>query len=439
MEPIFNSNNDINVINKDLKKSSLSLKNRLQSILYDYYFVSNIQDELNYPLVPNERCGLWYVPTNERLDSCYFKSTDGHTNVWSFSLRRLNLHLLPHIISEEGIIIVDSTRRGKLMPDALSKTIPIWCAVLNCILYKEGDWLKTPSVMVSENEHNSIKKLIPSFVETAKQMKLLDGYKLDKPLVPSWYYPGSAKPEKLDDSVYNICCVSASKKVDVHKQLHIQTRSGLVSCDYVQGAADDHELWVPKDLCNGDFNANTFWSLADTILVDGYITLNDSELEQKINQCYKPTHKLVQTFKLGETDIYVGKLESDIDYKDLDTDNVIVFHETYNVINIPENKTVQSFPIMSNKKGANALRAVLPKIDISLPITILCDTGTDMCIGMALVVLCRKYDLDWNRTDTPPPITKTLIKQHLSKVSQSCKANPSRSTLQSVNSFLFKG
>jgi hypothetical protein len=30
-----------------------------------------------------------------------------------------------------SLIIVDSTRRGKRFPDALSKTIPIWCAVLN--------------------------------------------------------------------------------------------------------------------------------------------------------------------------------------------------------------------------------------------------------------------------------------------------------------------
>lgn len=30
-----------------------------------------------------------------------------------------------------GCIIVDSTRRGKRFPDSMSKTIPIWCCVLN--------------------------------------------------------------------------------------------------------------------------------------------------------------------------------------------------------------------------------------------------------------------------------------------------------------------
>jgi len=30
-----------------------------------------------------------------------------------------------------SLLIVDSTRSGKRMPDALSKTVPIWCAVIN--------------------------------------------------------------------------------------------------------------------------------------------------------------------------------------------------------------------------------------------------------------------------------------------------------------------
>jgi tRNA A64-2'-O-ribosylphosphate transferase len=28
------------------------------------------------------------------MESCYFKSTDGHMNEWSFNLRRLNLQVL---------------------------------------------------------------------------------------------------------------------------------------------------------------------------------------------------------------------------------------------------------------------------------------------------------------------------------------------------------
>ncbi|KAG0319004.1 hypothetical protein BGZ97_002935, partial [Linnemannia gamsii] len=61
----------------------------------------------------------------------YFKSTDGHTGIWDFNLRRYNPHLISTIIKHGGCIIVDSTRKGKRVPDALSKTIPIWCATIN--------------------------------------------------------------------------------------------------------------------------------------------------------------------------------------------------------------------------------------------------------------------------------------------------------------------
>ncbi|KAF9129258.1 hypothetical protein BGW39_004310 [Mortierella sp. 14UC] len=90
--------------------------------LYDNY--NNIS--------PNERCGTWYVhPSKIHKPGVYFKSTDGHTGIWDFNLRRYNPHLISTIIKHGGCIIVDSTRKGKRVPDALSKTIPIWCATIN--------------------------------------------------------------------------------------------------------------------------------------------------------------------------------------------------------------------------------------------------------------------------------------------------------------------
>lgn len=84
----------------------------------------------------NLRCGAWYIdPQITRVDCwAYFKSTDGHDGQWQFSLRRSaqaisllelrperkcnsfrsNLQLLNVIISHGGVILVDSTRRGKV-------------------------------------------------------------------------------------------------------------------------------------------------------------------------------------------------------------------------------------------------------------------------------------------------------------------------------------
>ena len=87
------------------------------------------------------RCGAWYTPPDRVAATSYFKSTDGHMHQWDFSLKRATLHLVdilqPPASSDgersalTGCILVDSTRRGKRYPDALAKTVPIWCAVLN--------------------------------------------------------------------------------------------------------------------------------------------------------------------------------------------------------------------------------------------------------------------------------------------------------------------
>lgn len=77
-----------------LKRSNLSIKNRLKSIKQDAEFVCEVAETYSLPLVANERCGSWYIPPERKAGSAYFKSTDGHFGQWGFSLRRLNLQVL---------------------------------------------------------------------------------------------------------------------------------------------------------------------------------------------------------------------------------------------------------------------------------------------------------------------------------------------------------
>lgn len=86
---------------KSLRRSTLSIPNRLRSIKSDAAFVQKVADAYGLPLVANERCGSWYVPPMKRRERVYFKSTDGHTGFWQFSVRRLNLQLLG-VIAESG-------------------------------------------------------------------------------------------------------------------------------------------------------------------------------------------------------------------------------------------------------------------------------------------------------------------------------------------------
>lgn len=84
-----------------LKKSALSVHNRLASILADAAFVASVAASYRLPLVANERCGSWYVPSRDKAASAYFKSTDGHAGQWAFSARRLNLHVL-ELVGDAG-------------------------------------------------------------------------------------------------------------------------------------------------------------------------------------------------------------------------------------------------------------------------------------------------------------------------------------------------
>lgn len=114
----------------DLKRANLSIHNRLRSILQDAEFVREVaasfgggegghgaagenkqadssrkegkQRRRRRPLVANERCGSWYVRPADKTAGVYFKSTDGHTNAWKFSTRRLNLHLLELVGEYDG-------------------------------------------------------------------------------------------------------------------------------------------------------------------------------------------------------------------------------------------------------------------------------------------------------------------------------------------------
>ena len=57
------------------------------------------------------------------------------------------------------------------MPDALSKTIPIWCAVINQLLFEEvheNHMLSTPKGVVSASEHVHIQALLDGFVNNVE-------------------------------------------------------------------------------------------------------------------------------------------------------------------------------------------------------------------------------------------------------------------------------
>ena len=102
---IFSSeqaNHNFNKTLGEIKRATLSIHNRLKSILRDAEFAQCVAAAYGRPLIANERCGSWYIDPEQKGGSAYFKSTDGHQSVWKFSSRRLNLHLLEIIGKHDG-------------------------------------------------------------------------------------------------------------------------------------------------------------------------------------------------------------------------------------------------------------------------------------------------------------------------------------------------
>ncbi|KAF2262086.1 hypothetical protein CC78DRAFT_618879 [Lojkania enalia] len=420
-----------------LKRSALSIHNRLSSIAQDSSFVLSVAEAYGLPLIANERCGGWYIPPEMKRESCYFKSTDGHVGEWAFSLRRLNLRVLDVVEGSGGCVIVDSTRRGKSMPDALSKTIPIWCCVVNRAVFGERYELYTPPNAVSESERVQIESRVDGFVkqflEICKPDIELMRRKLRKPLRPIWVTQASSLP--LSPPVFEDFCpivlCTASRRV----------HGGEASeGGYIQGAADDQEAWA----CG--LTSKVFWENKDQMLstnaedLPGLIEelMKNEKGEEAIPILLKPTQTLYisssQNVDIEQYDAIVSCTPDQLTTTNPD------FVKT---------KTYLQLNCTTGKLGSRDLRTQLvhlPTFFETLPIEIgnilICDptpAGNDLAVGAALVILCLYTDDNGKISNRPVrrKIDKTFIKQRLTWITTSSPLlNPSRATLQSVNAFL---
>jgi tRNA A64-2'-O-ribosylphosphate transferase len=155
------------------QKAANRARHRLRSIQHDVetFLRPTLEQHVqlqNLPIIANERCGSWYTDGLSSCQySCYFKSTDGHVGTYAFSLKRLNLNVID-IVSQHGACIIVDASVQKEMPDSFTRTIPIWCTVLNRIAVRfrrefdlpiPSEWddkLYTPQWIVSKEEHETM-------------------------------------------------------------------------------------------------------------------------------------------------------------------------------------------------------------------------------------------------------------------------------------------
>lgn len=437
-----------------IRKESLDLYNRLHSVDYDARFVADVQQYYPlFPLLPNLRCGAWYADPAIATDvPAYFKSTDGHTNNWSFNLRRANLHLLSLIAEQRGIVLVDSTRAGKRMPDALSKTVPIWCSVVNhaVLLRSRGHnsadtWdtaLYTPPQVVSRQEHLQIEERLDKWAaDLAASSYVLPALPL--PLRPVWITPSSSTfpaVKALQADALPVICVSASRQVDNGLE---RRGAGFA---YVQGSGDDHELWA-KGLTPA-----IFWANHDRI-----IGASREDVEAVVESICASTYAQSLTARAPPSPVakVAGRILlcaiDDLQLDSTDSRAAAVDDTVYVLITqtprpLHASSAVEIYPMSSKNVQMEYLKTVLPQatafIRSSLAsgknICIACDTGSDLSVGVAVAALQLNFDDDGHYTPSAKYIVdKKTIRRRLEWIIASrAQANPSRTTLKRVNEFL---
>ena len=325
-----------------------------------YYYLSSFlnDNELmkqRFPIVANERCGTWYAyPYANAAPNTHFKSTDGHKNIYNFSLKRLNLKFLSTACmasQNDGAVLIVDASRTKVQPDSFSRTLPIWCCVLNRLVLEfrrkrnrfgdYSDWdtkLYTPPI-ISDDENRIIMDILPKRVKTV----LDSGVILDeeillqtlmKPLRCFWINNDgingdshkinhenlvtlSSTIEKMKDYYTCIICISVSEADSGSKSAlrPICIENGeeeinsLELFRYTPGATDDHEF---ASFAKG-LTPDLFWKHHHELLFQKGMTIEDTD---------QAVRKIMKEFKDGE-------------YNSIDTElSIVNFFDTLEGCNI---------------------------------------------------------------------------------------------------------
>ena len=276
-----------------IRRDRVGLRARLFSIESDSAFVARVRLALgSIPFLGNRRNGAWYA--RDYAGTSYFKSTDGHQNQCRFSMARANLDVAAQVVKAGGAVIVDSTRRGKRFPDSFSRTVPIWCAVLNGIAFGTVCLHLPPWIPQIERRRllEVVRKWIDTVQETAPDVAEIIRSYVALPLHPVWLSPCVASFQNprnaslrvnqaidatdectdqepyefevdLDDAeaaadlllrqmrapgsvpVFLLSASISGMSDEEHRMFH--------SWSYVQGAADDEEAWAR------DITPSQFW------------------------------------------------------------------------------------------------------------------------------------------------------------------------------------
>lgn len=432
-----------------IKRATLSISNRLHSIQRDADFVRWVAahygrtstapshyggydgDDFDVsaspvakqhcllPVIANERCGSWYIPPNEKTGgSSYWKSTDGHWGVWAFSLRRLNVGVLDVLVASggRGAVVVDSTRQGKQLPDSFSKTVPIWCAVLNRLLFPEPEWaayhgFERCEAVVSASEVAQIKAKLPSLVDAVRELGLdVEGLrkKMGKPVKCFWIARGLGlippTPAELATQFegYREGPDSSLKFHPLYLCMASEYQESATESSYsgyVQGAGDDAEAWA------SGLTPELFWKyrqrlINDNIAEGDYPSLIESLVREDMQQQSGTGTAFRETCNLADGHLVIGQLsEEALEISGFCQQDIAILCCSSKMSKGSTEKRVLQLGCAQGKRGSRDLRIELEKVGPFLAnskdirrVYVCCNTGRDLSIGVALVLMCLHLD-----------------------------------------------
>jgi tRNA A64-2'-O-ribosylphosphate transferase len=278
------------------------------------------------------------------------------------------------------------------MPDALSKTVPIWCAVWNRVLFPErveAHTLHTPAQCVSPSEHSQIEKRLDDFVSRLKELELNLAElkkKISRPLRPTWITRDSNLTEENPEfpGFHSVVVCTASRRVH---------GTEVSEGGYIQGAGDDSEGWAHG------LTADVFWHHKEALmstneenLPDLILTLLDKENtagSQLETILIKPTNWLFASQIHGLDKVTLNSV-----------DGFVTCAQKAQIAQLPAAKGKHLHLECREKKlGSRDLRKEFSKLvtfmsQLKSPkrLLVCCTTGKDLSIGIILAILCLYTD-----------------------------------------------
>jgi tRNA A64-2'-O-ribosylphosphate transferase len=332
------------------------------------------------------------------------------------------------------------------MPDALSKTIPIWCCVLNRVLFSDNPSshaLFVPPNAVSDSEKSQMEARIPVFLDSFKSLNInLEPLRqhLQKPLRPLWVTQEdliSADPvQQVARDSHSVVCCTSSRRV---------TGTEISEGGYIQGAGDDTENWALG------LTAPIFWRHRER-----FLSTPEAELPELIQSLLESPDlgggATTESVKVAPQ-LFVGSLSA-LELSLASGACVLTLgSRTTEPDTWVRSSTQMDVGLGKSKVASRNLRQALPPVCdfvhkyITRPsepllekrVVVLCETGKDLSVGVALALYCWIFEPSGNMWPEGGrgEFTKTSIRVRLGQIMTAMpNANPSRATLQSVNSWL---